>query len=268
VPLLLFRAGRGAPKAAPLALVTRLEMVDVAQVEAADGRLLMQYRGGLMPLIPAGEGVALRERGEQPLLVFCDDGRSVGLLVDEILDIVEQRIEIGVSSIASGTLGTAVVAGQATEILDVAHYLTLAFDDWLKRKDRPVENGSAPAVLLVDDSAFFRNMLGPVLTAGGYRVTSVGSGRAALDLVRSGRRYDIIVSDIEMPEMDGFALAQALTAEPLTAGVPLLALSSLAASDVAERARASGFSDYVAKFDRPGLIQALKLYAPAYRNAA
>jgi two-component system chemotaxis sensor kinase CheA len=268
VPLLLFRAGSAAPKAAPLALVTRLEMIDVRTVEIADGRMLAQYRGALMPLIPAGEGVRLKEEGDQPLLVFCDDGRSVGLIVDEILDIVEQRIEIGVSSVASGTLGTAVIAGAATEILDVAHYLTLAFDDWLRRKDRPTENGSQPTVMLVDDSAFFRNMLTPVLTAAGYRVTPVDSGAAALDLIQRGRRYDIVVSDIEMPEMDGFAFAEALLAEPLAAGVPILALSSLAASNVVQRARQAGFSDYVAKFDRPGLIEALKVHAPGYRNAA
>jgi two-component system chemotaxis sensor kinase CheA len=268
VPLLLFRAGAEAPKAVPLALVTRLEMIDVRQVEVADGRMLAQYRGGLMPLVPAGEGVSLKAEGDQPLLVFVDEGRSVGLIVDEILDIVEQRIEIGVSSIVQGTLGTAVIAGRATEIVDVAHYLTLAFDDWLRRKDRPADTGVQPTVMLVDDSAFFRNMLTPVLTAAGYRVTPVESGAAALDLIQRGRRYDIVVSDIEMPEMDGFAFAQALLAEPLAAGVPILALSSLSASNVVQRARQAGFSEYVAKFDRPGLIEALKVHAPAYRNAA
>jgi two-component system chemotaxis sensor kinase CheA len=267
VSMLLFRAGAGAPKAVPLSLVTRLEMIDVASVEISDGRGLVQYRGGLMPLIPAGEGVWLKESGTQPLLVFCDDGRSAGLIVDEILDIVEQRIDIGVSSIAPGVLGTAVVAGKATEILDVAHFLTMAFEDWLKRKDRPHEARGQPTVLLVDDSAFFRNMLTPVLTAAGYRVTQAEGGAEALELL-SRRRFDVIVSDIEMPGMDGFALAEAISAEPHAQGVPLLALSSLASSSAIDRARRSGFSDYVAKFDRPGLIAALEHFAPGWRDAA
>ena len=268
VPLLLFRAGGAAPKAAPLALVTRLEMIDVSAVEIADGRAMVQYRGALMPLVPAGAGVRLKESGDQPLLVFCDDGRSCGFIVDEIIDIVEQRIEIGVSSMAEGVLGTAVIAGRATEILDVGHHLTLAFDDWLKRKDRPTESALQPCVLLVDDSSFFRNMLTPVLTAAGYRVTCASGGAEALDLLGRGRRFDVIVSDIEMPGMDGFALAQALLAEPLAAGIPILALSSLTGSSVVQRARQAGFSEYVAKFDRPGLIAALQHFAPGYRNAA
>lgn len=268
VPLLLFRAGPRAPKAVPLALVTRLEMIDAASIEIADGRLMVQYRGGLMPLVAAGDEVTPKASGDQPLLVFVDEGRSVGLIVDEILDIVEERISIGVASTSTGALGVATIAGRATEILDVAHYLTLAFDDWLKRKDRPAARAAQPSVLLVDDSAFFRNMLTPVLTAAGYRVTSVDGGVAALDVIQQGRRFDIVVSDIEMPAMDGFAFAEALGAEPLAAGVPLLALSSLANPEIVERARDVGFADYVAKFDRPGLIAALTTLAPGYRNAA
>lgn len=266
--LLTFHAGGQAPKAVPLALVTRLERIGADTIEVADGRMLVQYRGALMPLIPAAPDVVAKREGEQPLLVFVDDGRSVGLIVDEILDIVEDRIDIVAPSETPGVLGAATIAGRATEILDVAHYLTLAFSDWLKRKDRPAMEQDRPPVLLVDDSAFFRNMLTPVLTAAGYRVTAVEGGQAALDLIRRGRRYDVVVSDIEMPEMDGFALASALRAEPLAAGVRLLALSSLAGAAITARAREAGFDGYVAKFDRPGLIAALTGIAQGYRSAA
>jgi two-component system chemotaxis sensor kinase CheA len=268
VPLLLFRAGGQAPKAVPLALVTRLEMIDAATIELADGRPLVQYRGSLMPLIAAAPDVYLKESGDQPLLVFADDGRTVGLIVDEILDIVEQRIDIGVASIVPGVLGTAVVAGRATEILDVGHHLTLAFDDWLKRKDRPVEAIAMPTVLLVDDSAFFRNMLTPVLKAAGYRVVAASGGGEALEIVRKGGRYDVIVSDIEMPGMNGFEFAQALTEEPTIGATPILALSSLSGDSVIDQAREAGFVEYIAKFDRPGLIAALQHFAPGYRSAA
>ena len=266
--LLTFRAGGQAPKAVPLALVTRLERIDAKTIEVADGRMLVQYRGALMPLIPAARDVVAKREGEQPLLVFVDEGRSVGLIVDEILDIVEDRIEIAAPSETPGVLGAATIAGRATEILDVAHYLTLAFSDWLKRKDRPAAEQDRPSVLLVDDSAFFRNMLTPVLTAAGYRVTVVEGGAAALDLVRRDRRYDVVVSDIEMPAMDGFELARALREEPQAEGVSLLALSSLAGPAMSARAREAGFDGYVAKFDRPGLISALANVAPGYRSAA
>ena len=58
---------------------------------------------------------------QQPLLVFSDEGRSMGLVVDQIMDIVEDRLNIEVPSETPGVLGSAVIKGQATEILDVGH---------------------------------------------------------------------------------------------------------------------------------------------------
>ena len=268
VAMLVFRAGLGAPKAVPLSLITRLEMIEPEQIETADGRHVVQYRGALMPLVKASEDVSFDREGEQPLLVFNDEGRWAGLVVDEILDIVEERIEIGLGSASIGTLGSAVIGGRATEILDIGHYLTLAFDDWLSRKDRGEGVLPRTRILLIDDSAFFRNMLTPALTAAGFRVTPVEGGAEALELVRNGATFDIVVSDIEMPGMDGFRLAEALRREQTCAHTPILALSSLTAPQIVERARRSGFSDYVAKFDRPGLVAALKTLSAESRRVA
>jgi two-component system chemotaxis sensor kinase CheA len=166
--LLVFRAGSPAPKAVPLALVTRLEEIDASKIELSNGRHMVQYRGNLMPLVRVNEDVRIKSEGAQPLLVFSDAGRSMGLVVDEIVDIVEESLDIQVGSDQPGFLGSAVVRGQATEILDVGHYLPLAYEDWFVRKEMKVA-GTARTLLLVDDSAFFRNMLAPVLKAAGRR---------------------------------------------------------------------------------------------------
>jgi hypothetical protein len=86
--LLVFRAGSPQPKAVHLSLVTRLEEIDAKTIEGSDGRLMVQYRGQLMPLVLVNEDVRIKEKGVQPLLVFADEGRSMGLVVDEIVDIV------------------------------------------------------------------------------------------------------------------------------------------------------------------------------------
>ncbi|HEX7790136.1 MAG TPA: chemotaxis protein CheA, partial [Afipia sp.] len=144
--LLVFRAGSAQPKAVPLALVTRLEEIAVEKIEFSNGRHMVQYREQLMPLVDM-EGVAIRESGVQPILVFADDGRSMGLVVDEIIDIVEEQLSIEVLSTRDGILGSAVVKGQATEVIDVGHFLPMAFADWFSRKEmRP--SASAQSVLL------------------------------------------------------------------------------------------------------------------------
>jgi two-component system, chemotaxis family, sensor kinase CheA len=257
VSLLVFRAGSHQPKAVPLSLVTRLEEIDCRKVEISDGRYLVQYRNQLMPLLRIDTQSSLKQDGAQPILVFSDRGRSMGLVVDEIVDIVEDRLNIEVASERPGVLGYAVIKGNATEIVDIGHFLPQAFADWFSRRDTSAEKLQR-TVLLVDDSAFFRDMLAPLIKAAGCHVVAVGSAADALNALSSDKRFDIVITDIEMPEMDGFALAEAVRAMPRTAAIPVIAITAMVSPDAIERGRAVGFHDFVAKFDRAGLIAAIK----------
>jgi two-component system, chemotaxis family, sensor kinase CheA len=264
--LLVFRAGSAQPKAVPLGLVTRLEEIAADKIELSNGRYMVQYREQLMPLVQMN-AVGVRTSGTQPILVFADDGRSMGLVVDEIIDIVEERLHIEVAGSGEGILGSAVIKGQATEVIDVGYFLPMAFADWFSRKEmRP--SMSAQSVLLVDDSAFFRNMLAPVLKAAGYKVRVAPSAQEGLAALRSGQPFDVVLTDIEMPEMNGFEFAETIRADSHLNSLPIIALSSLVSPAAIERGRQAGFHDYVAKFDRPGLIAALKEQTAEINRAA
>ena len=254
--LLVFRAGSAQPKAVPLGLVTRLEEIACDKIELSNGRYMVQYRDQLMPLVQMA-GVNVQTSGSQPILVFADDRRSMGLVVDEIVDIVEERLNIEVGGSPDGILGSAVIKGQATEVIDVGHFLPMAFPDWFTRKEM-TPSASAQSVLLVDDSAFFRNMLAPVLKAAGYKVRVAPNAQEGLTVLRSGQTFDVVLTDIEMPDMNGFEFAEVIRADQHLSTMPIIGLSSLVSPAAIERGRQAGFHDYVAKFDRPGLIAALK----------
>jgi two-component system chemotaxis sensor kinase CheA len=264
--LLVFRAGSSQPKAVPLGLVTRLEEIATDKIELSNGRYMVQYREQLMPLVQM-EGVAVQTTGSQPILVFADDGRSMGLVVDEIIDIVEERLNIEVAGAQEGILGSAVIKGQATEVIDVGHFLPMAFADWFSRKEmRP--SMAAQSVLLVDDSAFFRNMLAPVLKAAGYKVRTAPNAQEGLAALRSGQAFDVVLTDIEMPDMNGFEFAEVIRSDNNLGQMPIIALSAMVSPAAIERGRQAGFHDYVAKFDRPGLIAALKEQTAEVKRAA
>jgi two-component system chemotaxis sensor kinase CheA len=254
--LLVFRAGTDQPKAVPLALVTRLEEIAADKIEISNGRYMVQYRDQLMPLVQI-EGVSIQTTGSQPILVFADERRAMGLVVDEIIDIVEERLNIEVAGQQEGILGSAVIKGQATEVIDVGHFLPMAFADWFTRKEMTPSQASQ-SVLLVDDSAFFRNMLAPVLKAAGYKVRLATNAQEGLSALRSGQAFNVVVTDIEMPDMNGFEFAEVIRADQNLSQMPIIAVSSLISPAAVERGRQAGFHDYVAKFDRPGLIAALK----------
>lgn len=264
--LLLFKAGHRAPKAVPLALVARLEKINVADIEYSNNQMLIQYRGELMPLVKFNDDVEMDgEDRQKPVLVFTDKDRSLGLIVDDILDIVEEEINVQISAKKDNVLGSAIIAEKATDVIDVNYYLRAHFGDWFKTHDDTpyVEAHSASGtsgkkrVLLVDDSPFFRNMLTPLLSVAGYEVTTTESAQEALELCAGGHSFDIVVSDIEMPEMSGFEFAEQLKKDDLLPGTPLVALSSHATPQDIDRGKEAGFNNYVAKFDRDTLLETL-----------
>lgn len=266
--MLVFRAGSDDLKAVPLSLITRLEEIDVSTIEHSNNRDLVQYRGKLMPLIYIDDSLTHNQEGLQPILVFADENHSMGLVVDEIVDIVEDRLQIEITSEKEGVVGSAVVKGKATEVIDVGYYLPKAFDDWLQKRDMPNPVKQEYKLLLIDDSAFFRNMLAPLLSSAGYKVTMVESAPDALKLKSAGEQFDVIVSDIEMPEMDGITFAEHLKTDKDWGHVPIIALSSHTNPEVIARGREAGFRDYVAKFDREGLIESIRECKPIHKEEA
>ena len=111
-------------------------------------------------------------------------------------------------------------------------------------------------------------MLTPVIQAAGYQVVAAPSAADAFALMKGGRRVDLVVTDIEMPDMNGFEFAEALRGNARTAAVPIIGLSAMVSADEIERGREVGFHDFVAKFDRPGLIAAIKEQSAELHQAA
>ena len=269
--ILIFRADSEEPRAVPLALVARLEEIDVDTIEETDGVLVVQYRGRLMPLIKVSDRFKRAEEGRQHVVVFSEGDRSMGLMVDEIVDIVEDRLDVELASAKTGVLGTAVIAGNATEIIDTGYYLERVFGDWFRNHGGSVTGGTVnqnSRVLLVDDSPFFRNLLTPLLSVAGYDVTAVDGGQSALTLRDSGEQFDVIVSDIEMPGMNGFEFAQRVREQGGWKNTPLLALSSFSSRADLERGRDVGFHDYIVKLDRDALLESLSQTLTNLRGAA
>ena len=258
--MLLFRhISGGPPCAVPLGLVARIEDVPREMIEQSSGRLVTQYRGQLMPLLRMD--LAALNTGTQPVLVFSDRGRSMGLMVAEIVDVVDARLTIELAASLPGMLGSAVIAGRATEVLDAGYWMTQAWEDWFCDTVHGTAHMPRPRLLVVEDSAFFRQLLVPTLSAAGYHVVAVESGAKALALQAGGSQiaaFDAIVSDIEMPDMDGLAFARLLRSGGPWADIPLIALSGRATVEDIARGRAAGFTDYVAKFKREPLLASLQ----------
>ena len=255
--MLLFRAAGNQTMAVPLGLVARLEDIAGSSIENSCGAPVTQYRGRLMPLVPFS-GQLDSEKAHHPVLVFADGERSMGLVVDEIIDVVEDRLAIELSGARPGLLGTAVIAGHATDVIDTGYWLTQAWHDWFHAGPQSAATAGARRILVVEDSDFFRQLIAPALGAAGYRVTTARNAGEALRLRESGVMFDAIVSDIEMPEMSGLDFARSVRESGAWMALPMVALSAHADPRDVELGREAGFTDYVAKFEREALLASLQ----------
>jgi len=120
---ILFDAGYPALQAVPLSLVARLEEFPQAVIEEANGHFLVQYRGDLIPIIAANPAIDMRAIDPRPVIVFSANGRTVGVAVNEIRDIVDEHIQLQRRAPRPGVSGVCVIAGRATEMIDPSYYL-------------------------------------------------------------------------------------------------------------------------------------------------
>ena len=185
---------------------------------------------------------------------------------------MEAAVSVEDESETPGLIGTAVIAGRTTELVDIDYHLREARSGRFRASEgtRGGGNGHAreaclgPRVLLVDDSPFFLRMLEPVLRSEGFDVTLSHDGHHAIARLERGETFDAIVSDIDMPHMDGFELARRVRCS--TDELPLIALT--ARDSDADRAHGMqvGFDQYLKKFDEAEVIAALRAGTAGVRS--
>ncbi|MES2907346.1 MAG: ATP-binding protein [Pseudomonadota bacterium] len=262
VSFLVFRAGSERQKAVPAQLLTRLEQIDMRQIKKTGGNSWVYSGEDVVPLVYVNATLATQTNALQPMLVFSDMTRAMGLVVDEIIGVVQAPLGIDFTDATDDAIGSILLDHVPTDIIDIGYYLPLAFGGAAQHVHEEtatvVQGLQGKKLIFVEDNAFFRDMLMPVLKNAGFDVEVFSSATDALDALKSETLPAAIVSDIDMPGMNGFDFARTLKADMRMADVPLIALSSYLSRSAAEKGREAGFKSYIAKFDRQGLLKALK----------
>jgi two-component system chemotaxis sensor kinase CheA len=249
--LLLFKAGGGGGlKAIPLAFIGRLEEFERASIEDAGGKAVTQYRGKLMPILGyAGmDGFAAESR--QPVLVFHQEEREIGMAVDEIVDVVEAAFTIDTTHATPGTVGAAIIDGKAVDILDVSELV--APEHAQAQPSGPV---TGPDVLVVESSEFFRALFAPLLQNAGYTINVVPNLAAARHSIAKGKP-GVIVLDLDQPGEEAYTFVKELS-DDMARPPGVIGAVTRGGPRVIQKAKSAGLHDLVGKFDRQGLLAAV-----------
>lgn len=257
--LLLFRAGGPGLKAIPLGFIGRLEEFERSQIEDTGGKAVVQYQGRLMPIVgfSAHEGFDIEAR--QPVLVFHQHDREIGMAVDEIVDVVEVAIQIDTTHATDGTVGATIIDGKSVEIVDVSELVAPEGGAKTLEADESID------VLVVEGSEFFRALFAPLLQNAGYRITVVPSMKAAKAAL-TRQRPGAIILDLDQSGDEAFGFVRELAEEG--EAPPVIGLVSRGGPKLIEKGKAVGLYDLVGKFDRQGLLSSIGEAIGGYQTAA
>ncbi len=261
--LLLFRAGSFERLAIPLSLVARLEEFPQSSIERAGGRQVVQYRNRILPLVPLRTVLEPDAPDLDPpadpaqVIVFSDrdfrEGeRSVGMVVDQILDVVEEAITVRQPTGRKGLLGSAVVGKRVADFLDLNYILRAAGEDWFEDGRR----SGGKNILVAEASAFSRGLIRSGLDMAGYRVIEAANQEEVLRELEQ-QAVDVVVTALDFPPDGGPALLAAIRQRPAWEGIPVLALASSARQMEAGGAGRQDFEDCQVKFDREGMLESV-----------
>lgn len=247
--------------AVPLALVSRIAEVSMEQLEFINDTWLIRYQDHLLPVTRfAGEWdkdqIKRSNSATMPMLIFSDRGYAMGLAIEEIVNIIEYDLEIEIANKKEGSLGTTLINGKTTNIVDCEYYLEKSFPGWFDHRTvEAIEGVRKIKVLFIDDSQFFRSLFTPLLSMSGFEVVTANSGVQALKICRNRSDFDIIISDIEMPEMSGFELATELRKLPVFQDKMLIAMTSRSTDADIAYSMECGFNLHFSKTQQKQLIE-------------
>ena len=250
--LVYFRAGAGVDKVLPLSSIARIETVSSDRIEVSNGMMLMHHQGRLTSIVAAAPDVDLKQ-GDNTVFIISPDGEPFGLLIDEILDIIEEKLDVEISGEQPGVVGAAEIGGRIVELLDISYFIEMLRPGHEHSRRKPDHK---PRLLLVDDAAFFRDMLAATLQASGFDVVKAASAAQAQACVAHDARFDALLIDAELSDGSGYELAERLRDGGISA--PMLALAPYATREVIRAAEAAGMAAAVGKFQRNQLLDLLR----------
>nr|WP_321502380.1 response regulator [uncultured Dethiosulfovibrio sp.] len=256
----------GRPFVIPTSQVIKVTQIDSDRIRSLEGREAIDLDKVTYPLARLGDilGLNRSEKDEIspfPVVVVSSSSRSFAFAVQSVKGEQEILLKgLGPQLIKVPFVSGATVmgSGKVAPVLRVKDLVQRASE----RKSTILTvstDETPPSVLLVEDSITSRTLLKNILTASGYRVQTAVDGEEGFELFTRGL-FDIVISDVEMPKMNGFDLARSIRSDGIKGSVPIVLVTSLDSQKDKERGVEAGADAYIVKssFDQTNLLEIMK----------
>ena len=264
--LLTFKNGENEHFAAPLNIVERIERIQTSTIEMLGDRKIVQYRGGALPIYELSQVAdfqKLPEKEQQEVIVFKIKQRELGLMVTPPVDVLEVTLDVDEKTLKQPSIsGSMTINNHTTLLVDIFEMVKILIPDWFKEEEKAAKqmaDSGKKTLLFAEDSAFFRSQIKTYMEENGFTVLEAEDGLIAWELLKErSDDIDLIVTDLEMPNMDGFELTQKVKANPQYSHLSVIALTSLTSKAHIDKGEKSGIDEYKIKFDREKLMKVIR----------
>ena len=250
----------------PLASVE--EALSLGDTMALAGRPALELRGKAIPLADLAQLVgdaAEPPAARAPVVVLSASGKRIATTCDALLgeeEVVVKPLGPLLSSLQT-YLGAAILGdGRIALLVDPMALVRAQADRRVASAPAPVASAEpiAPKVLVVEDSLTIRELQRSILEAAGYRVQTARNGRDALTHIDHDEEIDLVVTDVEMPEMDGIELTETIRSRATSSSLPVVIVTSLGEEDHRRRGIEAGADAYMVKqsFDQHDLLDTVE----------
>ncbi len=267
--LLIFNSSEQEQFAVPLNQVERIEKIKRSDIEELGGKRVMQYRDGSLSLLCIDDVAMVQPLADHDnllVIVFNIRNRPVGLLAIGPIDAIEIAVEIDdVTLRQAGIMGSAIINKHTTMLVNVFEIVKTIFPEWFENQEvfeaDEDSNQTPPTILIAEDSNFFRNQVKGYMTEAGYNIIEAEDGAIAWELLQEhGDEISMIVTDIEMPNMNGFELTKRIKGDHRFSNFPVIALTTLAGEDDIAKGKSVGIDEYHIKLDKEKLMACVHDY--------
>jgi len=259
--ILIFNVGEDS-FALPLALVSRLDKVKASEIQMVGGKEVILYKNKVIPILRLENYLPIQglpPQEEYNLLFFTERDKTCAILCSRIVDTLETTLEVDTTLYSQpGVLGHRIINNKTVLFLDIYKVIEMFDPEWFIVKRKEEEEEGPVKILLAEDSPFFQNLINNYLHQAGYEVEMAVNGEEAMNKLKSGFKPDLIITDIEMPVMDGFQLIKEVRSMPEFRDIPILVQTSLAGEDIRKKVFELGANAYVIKLEREQVLSAIE----------
>lgn len=259
--LLLFKCSGNELYALDIAMVSRIEKINLSEIERIGDKMYINHRGKSLRIIRPEDYLDVTsgeiDKDFAYIIIPKLVRHPMGILAKSIQDNIKVSLKLDDEEIKmDGLIGSSIYENKIMLVINIYELFEIADPERNEKQQHDYRKGKS--ILVVEDTPFFQQMTQNYLLGAGYKVYLANNGREGLDVLNH-TKVDVIISDVQMPIMDGYEFVKRVKESTTLSDIPVIAVTSMTGDYNRNIGLEKGFDYYEYKLDRDRLLKVIDI---------